>query len=78
MDRVVVEMDQNKKNFFIEIITIPNEQKGFKDVDNFIASLENDKYIGKGVKLESHERKHLNKNDVEIFKIVLPLSEVKK
>ena len=78
IDRIEVTSDQNKKTFFMEIITLPNEQKGFKDIENFITNLEADRFIGKGVKLESHERKHLNKTDVEVFKIYLPQGEVRR
>jgi Tfp pilus assembly protein PilN len=75
---VEVSMDQKNKVFSIELLMLPDEMNGFKEVENYISSLENDKYIGKGVKLETHERRRLNRSDVEAFKIVIPQGDQKK
>jgi len=68
--------DKNsKKKFTIDLMSLPNEQRGFKDVESFISSLETSVFVGKGVKLESHERTLINKNDIELFRISFPENE---
>jgi len=77
IQRVEVAYEEGKKNFNVVVLSLPNEQKGFRDVEGFIATLEFNPLFGKGVKLESHERRQMNGKDIEIFKISLPQEGIK-
>jgi len=74
---VVSEEQGGKIKYYIELMAVQSEQKGFKQVDGYINAIESNKYFGKGVKVQSHERRMLNGKEVEIFQITLPSGPAK-
>ena len=72
--RIEASNSEDKMKFDIEIIALPNEKKGLGDVEAFISALEFNSLFGKGIKIESHERKTINSRDVEVFRISFSVS----
>ena len=70
ISNIVASEGGGKIDYHITLKVLPqNEQKGFKQADVFINAIETNKYFGKGIKLQSHERQTINKKEIEIFQI---------
>jgi hypothetical protein len=79
ISKIDVAAEQNgKSRYGIELLVVPNEQKGFKQVDGYINSIETNKYYGKGVQIQSHTKKVMNKKEIETFQILLSSASLNK
>ena len=71
ISEITIVEEKGKQNCLLEIMALQDETKGFKQIDSFINAIETNKFFGKGVKLQSHERKRVNGRDVELFRLTL-------
>jgi len=59
--RIETSGNDSKVDFTVEIFALPNDKKGLGDIEAFISALEFNSLFGKGLKIESHERKEIEK-----------------